>query len=154
MGLRHTKEVREALPAKGVETNGTSKITAKCNCSPCNCNPCKCPEKSVTANGSPATVCDAADKPCQKSNGKEGKSVVEEQGDIQCHGKPEVNADEETAQDSPAQVNDEPTPDAEAKPVEKSDEATTSPVIEENNVESTQAQDQAGVTEVVASEQQ
>lgn len=148
MGLRHSKEVREALP-KPVESNGTSHKTALCNCSPCNCNPCKCPEKSITTNGSSVTV-SKEEKPCQESN--EGEDVKR---DSQYHDLPEVNADE-GAQDppTPPKEDDQPTPDAEAKQV---DELTTYPVIEsEENKSTTQAEteQQVGTEVVVGSTEQ
>lgn len=123
MGLKHSREVREALP-KQVDANGTSQKTALCNCSPCNCNPCRCPEKSITANGSPVAVSEEA-KPCQEF--KEGEDV---KCDSQCHDVPEVNADE-GAQDPPTppkEGDDQPTPDAEDKPVIG---LTTSPVVDD-----------------------
>lgn len=148
MGLRHSKEVREALP-KLVEANGTSDKTALCNCSPCNCKPCKCPEKSITTNGSPVANPEGA-KPCQES--KEGE---EAKPNNQCRDVPEVNADE-AAQDPPTlskEGDDQPTPDAEVKPVE---EVTTSPVIEEDKSTLTQAENelQAGAEVVVGSTEQ
>lgn len=145
MGLKHSKEVREALPK--VEANGTSKKTDKCDCSPCNCNPCKCPEKRIATNGGATTVTETEVKPCQEP-AEGGDSQVDERS--QCHDGPEVNADDAT-QDPPSQpipkADEQPTLDSKVKPIE---EETTSPVVEENNESTTGTQ--AG-TEVGSVEQ-
>lgn len=157
MGLKHSKEVREALPKQVAESiNGTSKTTAKCNCSPCNCSPCKCPEKSCTnaKNGSCSngTVSEEA-KPCQEPKLEEGgNSQVVVTDEIkksisQCHDdEPEVNADEvaqkdpnveEPKQEStpPRRDDDQPTPEAEVKPVVE--KVATSPVTSAEEAEQT-----------------
>lgn len=155
MGLKHSKEVREALPKQVAESiNGTSKVTAKCNCSPCNCDPCKCPEKSCSnaTNGSCANgaVSEEA-KPCQESKLEEGGNsqvvVTDEAKSVsQCHDdEPEVNADEVAQKDpkveelkqesTPPRKDDQPTPEAEEKPVVE--EVATSPVTSVEEAEQT-----------------